>query len=229
MRVFYGSRPSHAHRYQSRGDDAHVGSGLCIGIGGKRVDRTVAAAILEAVSDCAIEAALLAAEITAHAGVEMRRTIERELEAARYEAGLAARRHELVDPAKRHVARELETRWNAALERVAGLEQRLAEEDRAITAAPAVDRNALLALARDLPAVWNAPATDARAKQRLIHVLVREVIISLDEAANEAVLVIHWVGGRHTELRVARVRTGRYRPDHVGDADAGPIGNWRSP
>ena len=38
MRVFYGMRSGHAHRYQCRGDDAHVGSGLCIGIGGIRVE-----------------------------------------------------------------------------------------------------------------------------------------------------------------------------------------------
>jgi hypothetical protein len=42
---------------------------------------------------------------------------ERELEAAQYEASLAGRRYELVDPAKRRVARELEARWNGALER----------------------------------------------------------------------------------------------------------------
>ena len=31
-----------------------------------------------------------------------------------------------------------------------------------------------------------------------------------DGAANEAVLLIHWTGGRHTEIRVPRVKTGRY-------------------
>ncbi|WP_457662442.1 recombinase family protein [Sinorhizobium medicae] len=49
MRVFYGSAKGNAHRYQCRGDDAHVGVGLCIGIGGVRVDRAVAMQILEAV------------------------------------------------------------------------------------------------------------------------------------------------------------------------------------
>lgn len=34
MRVLYGMRSGHAHRYQCRGDDGHVGAGLCIGIGG---------------------------------------------------------------------------------------------------------------------------------------------------------------------------------------------------
>jgi hypothetical protein len=68
-------------------------------------------------------------------------------------------------------------------------------------------------LAHDLPAAWNAPTTDARTKQRLTHMLVEEVVIDLDDAANEAVVVVHWVGGRHTELRVPRVRTGRHPAD----------------
>ena len=49
-----------------------------------------------------------------------------------------------------------------------------------------------------------------RTKQRLLHVLVREVVCDLDEAANEAVVMVHWTGGRHTEVRVPRVKTGRY-------------------
>jgi hypothetical protein len=31
MRVFYGMGKGNAHRYQRRGDDAHVGAGLCVG------------------------------------------------------------------------------------------------------------------------------------------------------------------------------------------------------
>ena len=60
-------------------------------------------------------------------GRGFRRAVERELEEARYDASLAARRYEHVDPAKRHVARELEARWNAALERVVALERRVAQ------------------------------------------------------------------------------------------------------
>ena len=219
MRVFYGSRSGHAHRYQCRGDDAHVGSGLCVGIGGVRVDQAVAGVILEAVSDRAIEAAMLAAEQAARVTDEIRQALERGIEEARYNAALAARRYDHVDPAKRHVARELEARWNAALERVAELEHRLKELDARAAAGPKIDRAALLNLANDLPAAWNATATDARTKQRLIHLLIREVIIGLDAKTNEAVVMVHWNGGRHTELRVARVRTGRY----PGDRHPNPV------
>lgn len=51
-----------AHHYQCRGDDAHVDAGLCIGIGGVRIDRAVAWQILEAVSDRAVEAAIFASD-----------------------------------------------------------------------------------------------------------------------------------------------------------------------
>jgi DNA invertase Pin-like site-specific DNA recombinase len=214
MRVTYGSQSGHAHRYQCRGDDSHVGGWLCIGIGGVRVDRAIAAQIIEAVSDHAIEAAVQAAQQSARADEGVRHAIVRELEEARYEASLAARRHEAVDPTKRLVARELESRWNTALERVANLETRVARHDKAASLRPEVNTAALMALAHDLPAVWNARGTDTRTKQRITHILIREVILELDDATNEALVTIHWTGGRHTQLRVSRVRTGRYPEGH---------------
>jgi hypothetical protein len=218
MRVFYGSRSGHAHRYQCRGDDGHVGSRLCIGIGGNRVDQAVAIKVLEAVSDHAVDAAILPAEQSARAGAEIKQAIAREIEEARYEASLAARRYELVDPAKRHVVRELEARWNAALERVSQLEQRLKQAEADDSARPRIDRETLLRLAHDLPAAWNAPTTDARTRQRLTRIVIEEVVIDLDDCTNEAVVTIHWVGGRYTEVRVARVKCGRYPAEHKPSA-----------
>jgi len=70
-----------------------------------------------------------------------------------------------------------------------------------------------MVLARDLPTTWNAPGTDTRTKQRITHILIREVVLDRDDATNQAIVTIHWNGGRHTELRVSRVRTGRYPAD----------------
>ena len=71
-------------------------------------------------------------------------------------------------------------------------------------ARPKIDRAALMQLAGDLPAAWNAPTADTRTKQRLIHILIQEIVCDVDEAAKEVVLLIHWTGGRHSELRVPR-------------------------
>ena len=213
MRVFYGMRSGHAHRYQCRGDVQGENKGVCVGVGGVRVDRAVAAQILEAVAGHAVEAALLALEQVARADDDVRKSLERELEQARYEASLAARRHAAVDPDKRLVARELETRWNAALGRVAEIEMSIEQLVSAATARPEIDRGALMALANDLPAVWNATSTTMRTKQRLTRILVQEIVIDQKEDAKEVVVTIHWTGGRHTEIRVTRVRSGRYPED----------------
>src|SRR5258708_6877528 len=60
MRVFYGSRAGHAHRYQCRGNSDTEGGKMCLGAGGVRIDRAVAEQLLQAVSGHAIEAAIQA-------------------------------------------------------------------------------------------------------------------------------------------------------------------------
>lgn len=213
MRIFYGSQGSPAHRYQCRGNSDTGGGKVCIGAGGMRVDRAVGNQILEALSCHAIDAAIRAAEKVSLADDDIRLGLVQEIEAARYEASLAARRYELVDPAKRLVARELEGRWNHALERVEKLEERMRALKAQALGRPTIDRDSLFALAQDLPCAWNAPGADARTKQRLTRILIREVVFDVDDEANQIVLLIHWSGGRHTEVRVARVRTGRYPDD----------------
>jgi DNA invertase Pin-like site-specific DNA recombinase len=52
-----------------------------------------------------------------------------------------------------------------------------------------------------------------RPAHRVDALLVQEIVCELDDATNEAVLLIHWTGGRHTEVRVPRVKTGRYPSD----------------
>ena len=90
-----------------------------------------------------------------------RQAFELELEQARYEARLAARRYDAVDPDQRLVAAELEVRWNAALQKVRELEDKLQEFDLGIKSVTMLNKEVLLSLAQDLPAVWNSPSTEA--------------------------------------------------------------------
>jgi hypothetical protein len=64
-------------------------------------------------------------------------------------------------------------------------------------------------LADDLKAVWNAPTTDARLKKRIVRTVIHEVVADIDAGAAEIVLMIHWMGGVHTELRLPRRRKGQ--------------------
>jgi DNA invertase Pin-like site-specific DNA recombinase len=208
MQVFY---PGTLVRYVCNAGRSRYGEGTCISFGGLRVDAAVSKEVLEAVSGNAIQAALEAAEQMQQKRCDLRTAIELELEQAHYEARLAARRYESVDPDQRLVAAELEARWNSALQKVKVLESKLLEFDHESQSVPAPSKQTLLSLAQDLPAIWNSPSTDMRLKQRIARILIREIIADVDEKSREVVLVIHWAGGRHSELRVKKFETGRSR------------------
>jgi hypothetical protein len=61
----------------------------------------------------------------------------------------------------------------------------------------------------DLNAVWTDPETDARLKKRIVRTVIQEVIADLDQEAAEIVLIVHWMGGIHSEIRLPRRRRGQ--------------------
>jgi hypothetical protein len=193
----------------SRGHINH-GEAWCISSGGLRPDAAVSAETLRSIAGNAIQAAIETADRVAEQQRERRRVLTLELEQSRYQAQLSTRRYEAVDPANRLVAAELESRWNSTLEQVRRLEKQLDQDDADALAAPAIDREALLSLARDLPAVWEAPTTDSALKQRIVRILVQEIVADVDDQNHETVLLIHLTGGRHSELRVKRNGTGKH-------------------
>ena len=135
--------------------------------------------------------------------------LERDLAAARYAADKAFRQYDAADPANRLVAAELELRWNHALERVTEVERRIEKHAGAVPATVPTSSEPFATLATNLNAIWRDPATDVRLKKRIVRELVREVIVDLDAQRGEIVLVVHWTGGAHTEMRLPRRRRGQ--------------------
>ena len=211
LHVAYSGIGGRVPRYHCLGAHINHGEARCISFGGLRTDEAVVNEVLHAVSGNAVEAALEAADHLRHQREEQRQALALEVEQARYDARLAARRYEAVDPDNRLVAAELEARWNGALEKARVLAEKLETLDRSVPAVPIPDRAVLVSLAQDLPRVWHAPATDMRLKQRIVRILIQEVVADVDEAQGTIVLLIHWTGGRHSDLRVRRNATGRHR------------------
>jgi hypothetical protein len=174
-----------------------------------RPERAVSTEILKVVQPHAIDAALQATEQLQQQHDARIRALDMELEQAKYEARLAARRYEAVDPDHRLVVSELESRWNATLKHVRQLEDDLDRAKAQSTAAPTVRRDQLLWLADNLPAIWEAPSTDSRIRQRIVGILIHEIVVDVDDETSEVMLVIHWTGGRHSEIRVAKQKSGQ--------------------
>ena len=180
----------------------------CIAFGGLRVDDAIEEALLGVVGPGTIAATVAAAKEAGERRDQVRDALRRDLEAAHYAADRAFRQYDAADPANRLVTGELEARWNRALAHMAEVEGKLAAHD-AATPAPAIDPAALGVLASNLRTVWSAPTTDARLKKRVVRTLIHEVVADIDDVASEIILIIHWVGGTHSEMRLSKRRRGQ--------------------
>jgi excisionase family DNA binding protein len=217
MYVGYGGNGGKVPRYTCQGGRVDRGSAACQSLRAARVEEAVCEQLLEAVQPAGVQAALDALEQLGDHQREKRQSLILALEQARYEVDRARRQYDMVDPANRLVAGELESRWNAALARAAELDRELAALDQAQETVTPEERMRLLELGRDLPLLWSHPAATAELKKRLLRATLREIVITDNVDRTEHVLVLHWQGGVHTELRVKRAKTGHHR--RVADAD----------
>ena len=208
-------------RYACRRGRLDNGDATCISFGGTGVDEAMSQQLLRVVQPGAIEAAVLADQDTAREHDDVLAALGRDLEAARYAADRAWKQYDAIDPDNRLVASELERRWNQALQRVDELEQRIDLQRSQSTTRITPTLEDFQSLAGDLEAVWAHPETDVRLKKRIVRTLIHEVIADVDADAGEILLVIHWQGGVHTELRLPRRRRGQnstHTPESTLDA-----------
>ena len=122
------------------------------------------------------------------------------LQRAEYEAALAERRYQEVDPSNRLVAGTLERRWNDALLQVQDLKRRAAEfqQQQARVATPE-QKEKVLALARDLPRLWHAPTTQPRDRKRMLRLLIKDITVEKSAAPKQLLVHIRWQGGACSE------------------------------
>jgi hypothetical protein len=181
----------------------------CVSFGGLGADRLVAEQVLRCLQPLGLQAALQAIENLQ--GMEDGRLVQKRLalQQARYEVSRAQRQYDAVDPANRLVAGSLEKRWNDALAIQSRLEEELAELMRQRPDALSEEtRQAVLALAEDLPRLWDHPETGPDIKKRILRTVVKEIVVTSE--GDSVRFVVHWQGGDHTELWLKKTPTGRH-------------------
>jgi hypothetical protein len=180
-------------------------------LGSLRLDQAVVSEVLTAISPAGIEAAMAAMEATVTADQQKRHALELALERARYEVTRARRQYDAVDPENRLVAAELEARWNAALNEVAQVENRLTELRSTASTLTVEQKQRLKELGEDLPRLWDTPNASVELKKEILRTVLQEIIVCDVADAAEHRLQLHWIGGVHTEIRVPRNRSGQHR------------------
>lgn len=210
VHVHYSGTRGYCVRYGCQGAHLNHGTRRCIAFGGLRVDTAVGDAVLRLLSPLGVEAALAAIEGRESEDAELRRQAELALTQARYEADLAQRQYDAVDPANRLVAAELERRWNDRLSEVRRQEERLAgrraTRQEALSCA---EKQRLMALGDDLPMAWSHPDAAAETRKSILRAVLEEIVVTLADGRLD--LLLHWRGGDHTRLSVPHNRTGQHR------------------
>jgi hypothetical protein len=210
LHVAYSGTRGQVPRYHCRGGALNHGADFCISFGGLRVDEAISREVVAVLAPGAIEAALKSATDGAGKHDELERALQLELEQAEYEAERARRQFDAVEPENRLVAATLESRWDAALRSVNELRTRLEALRGEHRPQRLPDRAALLQLAGQFDKVWHHPDADHRIRKRLVRLLIEEIIATVNEAEPSIELVIHWKGGKHTALKIAKNRTGQH-------------------
>lgn len=190
--------------HQQDGEDR-----ICQSMTARPVDAAVVQAFLETVSPVGVEVAVAVLSQIEQQLADLRHQWELQLEQARYEARLAQRKYDAVDPDNRLVAAELERRWNAQLTRVAELEQAYAkaEQEASFTLTPE-ERAATQTLAQDLSALWQAETTTAADRKQLLRLVMESVQLDGVSRPGWIEIQIRWRSGVMTRLEVKRAQPG---------------------
>jgi len=210
LQVSYGGSKTFSQRYACRGAFSERAEMSCISFGGMRVDRAVAREVIDRVQPLGIEAALAAMENLGREQLDKVKQLENAIEQARFEVARARRQYDAVDPENRLVAADLERRWNQKLEALNALEEELSQIH--VEPAPSLqdaDRMRLLTLGDDLSQAWNSPGVTMETRKKIVRLLISEIVV--DVLDDKIALIIHWQGGDHTRLEVAKNKAGQTR------------------
>lgn len=204
MMVSYSGRTSYL-RYSCSRAAIEYAAPLCQGLAGRALDDLVATQVLAALQPAALELSLAAADDLQQERERLHQNWQQRLERARYEAERTRRQYDAVEPENRLVARALERRWEETLK-----EQRQVEEEyerfchNQPTGLSEAEREQIRALAGDVPALWQAATTTSADRQRIVRLLVEEVVATVRGDSERVDVMLRWAGGQATRHEVTR-------------------------
>jgi DNA invertase Pin-like site-specific DNA recombinase len=175
----------------------------CMCVRADILDQAISTRILEVIKPEQIKIALKALEELEKRNHLIDRQWHMRIERAEYEAQLAQRRYEQVDPANRLVAATLESRWNDALMKVEQIKSEFSEyqQKKAFTANNA-QKEKILSLAKDLPHLWNLPTTKDKDRKRILRLLIKDITVEKLSELRQVILHVRWQGGACEDIKL---------------------------
>jgi hypothetical protein len=192
-------------RYSCQRDAIDYGVARCQSLSGAVLEALVVERFLQAIAPASLELCLAATEDIERERKQLDDHWQQRLARSRYEVEQARRQYAVVDPEHRLVARELERRWEEALRADEKLQPDYARfQQECPRPLLPQEREHILALSQDLPALWHANTTTPEDRQTIARLLLEQVIVTVEGNTDRVEIELHWAGGfisRHTLYR----------------------------
>ena len=175
----------------------------CMHIRCNLIDEPITMRVLEVMQPKQIEIAIKAFEKYEQRENALDNQWRMRIERAEYEASLAQRRYEEVDPSNRLVASTLERRWNEALVKIEEIKKEYSEHRQQIKiTATEEQKKELMSLAEDLPRLWRAPSTKSKDRKRILRLLIKDITVEKLTNSKQIVLHVRWQGGACEDIPI---------------------------
>lgn len=176
----------------------------CLSIRCEPIDQDVTQRVLSVIEPKQIKIAVNALNELENRQQGISKQWQLKLQRTQYEADLAQRRYEEVDPSNRLVAATLEKRWNESLTALDELQKQYEEHIGTNQFSNlSARKDELLKLAKDFPRLWHAESTCAKDRKRIVRLLIKDITVKVSEDRKTAILYIRWQGGATEEMIVS--------------------------
>ncbi|GHO81775.1 hypothetical protein KSD_95460 [Ktedonobacter sp. SOSP1-85] len=199
--LHYSGQQGEWPEYRCSADQSQFGGTDCQRVRAQALDRQVEERFLEALRPDRLTLALAAlAQLEQEEQAESKQW-ELRLERARYQAKRAERQYQAVEPENRLVARSLEKQWEEQLRAVEAAEKEYhAWKSRRFGTLTQADREAIVALGSDLPALWQAETTTNEERKQMLRLVIREVIVDSRRVEGQVWVQINWQTGAQEQF-----------------------------
>ena len=182
----------------------HYGVPICQYIPADPIDAAVVQAFLTALSPLELDAYSRVIQAERQTTQDLDQARRQQLKRLRYQAALAERQFNQVDPDNRLVAAELERRWETALRELSQAEAAYDKTPHQVAPAPELPAElqaAFTAIGQKLPELWPTAVLSTTQKKALLRCLIDKVVIQRRHRDRVHTRIV-WKGGDTTTLEV---------------------------
>jgi DNA invertase Pin-like site-specific DNA recombinase len=181
------------------------GTPVCQRIPGNPIDQKVVKNFFQAITPIELNAYTKAISFQNESDKAVQKAHQQQLERLRYQAKLAEKQFNQVDPDNRLVASELEKRWENTLRELKQAEESLTEKQKEknfVVSLPDDLKSAFVDIGKNLPSIWDKHDIISQSqKKSFLRCLIDKVIIHRSEYDVVQTRIV-WKGGDTTSIKI---------------------------